>query len=113
MSATRVLQVLGCLDRGGAENMIMSIYRNIDREKLETELSAIRSHGIARTSGEFGVVGVAVPIHYKESVVASIGICLPEFRFGGETQFAVEYNLLEASKKIEEKLSQGIMIQKI
>ena len=85
----------------------------IDREKLETELSAIRSHGIARTSGEFGVVGVAVPIHYKESVVASIGICLPEFRFGGETQFAVEYNLLEASKKIEEKLSQGIMIQKI
>lgn len=35
MSATRVLQVLGCLDRGGAENMIMSIYRNIDREKFQ------------------------------------------------------------------------------
>ncbi|MCQ2479417.1 MAG: glycosyltransferase family 1 protein [Clostridia bacterium] len=35
MSTTRVLQVLGCLDRGGAENMIMSIYRNIDREKYQ------------------------------------------------------------------------------
>lgn len=35
MSAVRVLQVLGCLDRGGAENMIMSIYRNIDREKIQ------------------------------------------------------------------------------
>lgn len=35
MSAIRVLQVLGCLDRGGAENMIMSIYRNIDKEKIQ------------------------------------------------------------------------------
>lgn len=35
MSAIRVLQVLGCLDRGGAENMIMSVYRNIDREKIQ------------------------------------------------------------------------------
>lgn len=35
MSEIRVLQVLGCLDRGGAENMIMSVYRNIDREKIQ------------------------------------------------------------------------------
>lgn len=35
MSAIRVLQVLGCLDRGGAENMIMSVYRNIDRDKIQ------------------------------------------------------------------------------
>lgn len=35
MSAIRVLQVLGCLDRGGAENMIMSVYRNIDRGKIQ------------------------------------------------------------------------------
>lgn len=31
----QVLQVFGCLDRGGAENMIMSVYRNIDREKFQ------------------------------------------------------------------------------
>lgn len=35
MSTVRVLQVFGCLDRGGAENMIMSVYRNIDREKFQ------------------------------------------------------------------------------
>lgn len=31
----RILQVFGCLDRGGAENMIMSVYRNIDRSKMQ------------------------------------------------------------------------------
>lgn len=31
----RVLQVLGILDRGGAETMIMNLYRNVDREKLQ------------------------------------------------------------------------------
>lgn len=35
MSATRVLQVMGCLDRGGAENMVMSMLRNIDRDKIQ------------------------------------------------------------------------------
>ncbi len=46
MSATRVLQVLGCLDRGGAENMIMSIYRNIDREKFQFDfILHLNRHG--------------------------------------------------------------------
>lgn len=31
----RVLQVIGAMDRGGAESLIMNIYRNIDREKLQ------------------------------------------------------------------------------
>jgi glycosyltransferase involved in cell wall biosynthesis len=31
----RVLQVLASLDRGGAESMIMNIYRNIDRNKIQ------------------------------------------------------------------------------
>lgn len=31
----RVLQVLGSLQRGGAETMVMNIYRNIDREKYQ------------------------------------------------------------------------------
>ncbi len=36
MSETiRVLQVLGRMDRGGAEAMIMNIYRNIDRQKVQ------------------------------------------------------------------------------
>lgn len=35
MEHFRVLQVLASLDRGGAETMIMNIYRNIDRAKLQ------------------------------------------------------------------------------
>src|SRR5205823_3287991 len=31
----RVLHVLGRLDRGGAETMILNLYRNIDRSKIQ------------------------------------------------------------------------------
>lgn len=31
----RVLQVFGCMDRGGAESMIMELYRHIDRTKIQ------------------------------------------------------------------------------
>lgn len=31
----RVLQVLGAMNRGGAENMIMNLYREIDRDKVQ------------------------------------------------------------------------------
>ena len=31
----RILQVLGRLDRGGAETMIMNLYRHMDREQLQ------------------------------------------------------------------------------
>ncbi len=34
-SPHRVLHIFGSLDRGGAESMIMSLYRNIDREYLQ------------------------------------------------------------------------------
>lgn len=31
----RVLHVIGIMNRGGAENMIMNLYRNIDRERIQ------------------------------------------------------------------------------
>ena len=31
----RVLQVIGIMNRGGAESMIMNIYRKIDRNKIQ------------------------------------------------------------------------------
>ena len=34
-SPIRVLHVIGIMDRGGAESMIMNLYRNIDREKVQ------------------------------------------------------------------------------
>ncbi len=33
-SAERILQVMGRMDRGGAETLVMNLFRNIDREKL-------------------------------------------------------------------------------
>lgn len=34
-SPIRILHVLGALDRGGAETMVMNLYRNIDRTKIQ------------------------------------------------------------------------------
>ena len=31
----RVLQIIGSMNMGGAENFIMNVYRNIDREKIQ------------------------------------------------------------------------------
>ena len=36
----RVLQVVGRMDRGGIETMIMNLYRNIDREKVQFDFLA-------------------------------------------------------------------------
>lgn len=35
MPLIRVLQVTGIMDRGGAETMIMNLYRHVDREKIQ------------------------------------------------------------------------------
>ncbi len=34
-SSVRVLQVIGCMDCGGTENMIMNLYRNIDKSIIQ------------------------------------------------------------------------------
>ena len=36
----RVLHIVGRMDRGGIETMIMNIYRNIDREKVQFDFLA-------------------------------------------------------------------------
>lgn len=36
----RVLQIVGRMDRGGIENFIMNVYRNIDREKVQFDFLA-------------------------------------------------------------------------
>ncbi|MBT2290575.1 glycosyltransferase family 1 protein [Paenibacillus albidus] len=35
----RILHVLGTLNRGGAETMVMNLYRNIDREKIQFDFA--------------------------------------------------------------------------
>ena len=36
----RVLQVVGRMDRGGIETMIMNLYRHIDRDKVQFDFLA-------------------------------------------------------------------------
>ena len=36
----RVLQIVGRMDRGGIETMIMNLYRHIDREKVQFDFLA-------------------------------------------------------------------------
>ena len=36
----RVLQIVGRMDRGGIENFVMNVYRNIDREKVQFDFLA-------------------------------------------------------------------------
>ena len=31
----RILQVIGAMDRGGAETFVMNLYRNVDRAKIQ------------------------------------------------------------------------------
>ena len=40
MEPIRVLQVFASLDRGGAETMIMNIYRNINRNRVQFDFVA-------------------------------------------------------------------------
>lgn len=39
MKKRRVLHVLGAMNRGGAETMIMNVYRNIDRDKVQFDFA--------------------------------------------------------------------------
>ena len=42
----RVLQIMSTLDCGGAENMIMNLYRNIDRTKVQFDFLLRSKNGI-------------------------------------------------------------------
>ena len=42
----RVLHVVGGMNRGGAETMIMNYYRNIDRGKLQFDFCACLTESI-------------------------------------------------------------------
>ena len=43
MDMKRVLHIVSAMDRGGAETLIMNVYRNIDRSKLQFDFVVHRS----------------------------------------------------------------------
>lgn len=52
----RILQVLGRLDRGGAETMIMNLYRHMDREQLQFDF-VIHTEDVCDYTEEIGELG--------------------------------------------------------
>src|SRR3954468_24059152 len=43
MDMKRVLHIVSAMDRGGAETLIMNVYRNIDRSKLQFDFVVHRA----------------------------------------------------------------------
>lgn len=57
LEPVRVLHVFAGLDRGGAESMIMNIYRSIDRERLQFDFAAKESGSEYAFEDEIKVLG--------------------------------------------------------
>lgn len=54
--AVRILQVLGVLNRGGAETMIMNLYRSIDREKVQFDF-VVHTEAVGAYDSEVELLG--------------------------------------------------------
>ena len=74
-------------------------------EDLERELAKIREKGIAFQITASQVVGIAVPIFYKERVIAGLGIYLPEIRFVGELKKLIIDQIIYSARKMSEQMA--------
>jgi DNA-binding IclR family transcriptional regulator len=74
-------------------------------EKFEQELEKIRRKGIAFQTTASHVIGVAVPILYKERVIASLGMYIPDFRFVGELKTLIIDQLTYSGKQLSAQLA--------
>lgn len=74
----RILHVLGRLDRGGAETMIMNIYRNIDRNKIQFDF----------------IVHTADECAYDEEIIDAGGhiFNVPRFSLKNSIRYIIEWS---------------------
>ena len=78
-------------------------------EDFERELAKIREKGIAfHTATSEHVIGAAVPIFYKERVVASLAIYLPVVRFVGDLKTLIIDHLIYSGKQLSAQLLENI-----
>lgn len=56
MDPVRILHIVGGMDRGGAETLIMELYRNIDREKIQFDF-VMHTDDICQYSEEIRAMG--------------------------------------------------------
>jgi DNA-binding IclR family transcriptional regulator len=75
-----------------------------DEEDFFTELNKIRKKQIAIHVAKSNIVGIAVPVFLKNTIIASLGIYLPEIRFTEEMQASIVKELPETANKIMKEL---------
>jgi len=78
-----------------------------DPAQLLELLEEVRHSGYATNDGSFrvGVCGVAAPVRdYTGAVVASVGICVPEQRFGAERLEVLRHQTIAAAAAISAEL---------
>ena len=78
MSVNRILNVLGALDRGGAETLVMNIYRNIDKNKFQFDF-VVHTNEIGAYEKEIKELGGKI---YR----------LPKYRVYNHLKYKKEWN---------------------
>lgn len=78
-------------------------------EKFYKELQKIKETGIAFQTASSHVVGVAVPVFYKQKAIASLGIYLPEVRFYGELKKLIIESLKDTANQLSVRLNNSEM----
>lgn len=76
------------------------------REDLERVLAEIRKEELAMTLPNRHIVGLAVPIHKNEAVIASLSIFLPESRATAKRKKELVQALRQAAGKINQRLEE-------
>ena len=73
-------------------------------EDFEREVVRIREKGIAFQKTADHIIGVGVPLFYRERVVASLGMYLPDYRFIGELKTMLIEQLVISGKQLSAQL---------
>ena len=73
-------------------------------ETLCEELRQIRDEGVSVIYGRYDIVGIAVPIKVGNTVVASVGICLPAYRTTPTSLILMRDTLDKCAARIGAKL---------
>ena len=77
----RVLHVFGVMDRGGAETMIMNVYRNIDKNKIQFDFLCMSSkigdydEEIKKMGGKIFRISPPAEINYFKHIYDIVRVC--------------------------------------
>jgi IclR family KDG regulon transcriptional repressor len=83
-----------------------AIWKTVDTyESLINQVSSIRKRGYALLEDSVQVVGIATPIYYGSTVIASLSVYLPAFRFDDEFKEKMILSTLQTADRISKSLN--------